>query len=163
MYIEDAIIIISPIVRRVNIMLVNPPNVRTIKALPSRKRANEDIITAMINIVLLLLRANINEPITIYKMKLNTPTINIAIKNINPAKIPPITPTIASPIFSAVISIEKLRATAKASGSRNIKTKIVILLKRSNTPTTILHVLNISIINFHFHFGFQGNNFVIWN
>ena len=64
-YIENTIIIISLIVRKVNIILVNPPEIRSVKALISRKRANEDIITAMINIVLLLLRASVNEPITI--------------------------------------------------------------------------------------------------
>jgi hypothetical protein len=147
--IENAIIIISLIVRNINIVLVNPPNVRIITALISRKRASEVIITAMMSIVLLLLRANVNDPIAVYNMKLNTPTINIPIKNANPASRPPIAPAIASPIFSAVISIEKLRATAKASGSRNTKAKIVRLLKRSNTPITILNGLINSIVNIH--------------
>ena len=153
---ENAMIIISLIKRKGNIILVYPPNVRNIKALISRKRVTEDNIAAIIGIVLVLLRVIVNTPIVVYIMALNIATINITIKNINPAKSPPIAPTIASLKFSAVISTEKLRRTAKASISINNKAKIVVVLKSSNTPITILNVLIIFIINFHLHFGFQG-------
>jgi len=161
--IDNAIIIISLIVRKVNIILVNPPNVRIIKTLISRKRTNEDTTVTIIGIVLVLLRVIVNTPIVVYTIALNIATINIAIKNANPAKIPPIAPTIASPKFSAVISIEKSKKIAKASGSRNIKAKIVTVLISSNTPITILNALITLTINYHFHFGFQEKNFDILN
>ena len=56
---------------------------------------------------------------------------------------------------------DKSRKTYKASGSRNIKAKNVVVLISSNTPITILNVLIIFIINLHLHFWFQGNNFDI--
>ena len=160
---ERAIIIISLIKRKGNIILVNPPNVRNTKALISRKRTNEDNIATMIGIVLVLLRVIVNTPTVVYKAALIIATKNIAIININPAKRPPIIPTITSPIFSTLISNEKLKRTAKDSGSINIRAKIVTVLISNNTPITILNVLIIFIINFHLHFGFQGNNFDIRN
>ena len=160
---ERAIIIISLIKRKGNIILVNPPNVRNIKALISRKRTNEDNIATMIGIVLVLLRVMVNTPIVVYKTALIIATKNIAIININPAKRPPTIATIASPIFSALTSNEKLKRTAKDSGSINIRAKIVTVLISNNTPITILNVLIIFIINFHLLFGFQGNNFDIRN
>ena len=82
-------------------------------------------------------------------MKINAPTMNIAIKNANPAKIPAIAPAIASPKLLAETSIEKLRIMAKESGSRNNKANTVVLLKSNNTPITILNVLDKSILRFH--------------
>jgi len=100
--IENAIIIISLIMRTVNIILVNPPNVRIIKTLISRKRAKEDNTVAMIGIVLVRLRVIVNTPTVVYTMALNIATINIAIININSAIAPAIATRIASPKFSAV-------------------------------------------------------------
>jgi len=140
---------------------VNPPIERSIKTLISRIRTKEDNTATMIGMALFLLRVIVNTPSVVYIAALNIATINITIKYINPAIIPAITPAIASPIFSAVYSNEKSKKTTKASGSKNIKAKIVIVLISSNTPMTILKVLIKFIINFHFHFGFQEINFVI--
>jgi len=158
---ERAIIIISLIKRKGNIILVNPPNVINTKALISRKRTTEDNIVTMIGIVLVLLRVMVNTPIVVYKTTLIIATKSIAIININEAKRPPITATIASAIFSTLISNEKLKRMTKDSGSMYIRAKIVTVLISNNTPITILNVLIIFIINFHLHFGFQGNNFDI--
>jgi len=47
----------------IKMMLVNPVIAANIVALASRNRANEEIITAIINIVLLLLSAKTKDPI----------------------------------------------------------------------------------------------------
>ncbi len=159
--IDNAIIIIFIITRVVNIILDSPPNVRIIKTLISRKRTKAENIVTMIGIVLVLLSVIVNTPNVVYTMALNIATINIAIININPAIAAAIAPRIASAKFSAVYSNEKSKKINKASGSRNIKAKIVIVLISSNTPMTILNVLIKFIISFHFHFGFQEINFVI--
>ena len=137
------------------ILLVNPPNVRIIKALISRKRTNADIIETMIGIALVLLRVIVNTPINEYTMTLKIPTKIIAKKNINPATKEPTKPRITSPTFSALISIEKLKRMAKESISRNSNKKIVVVLMSNNTPITILNVLIIFIIDFHFYFRFR--------
>jgi len=147
--------------RKINVILVNPPNVRIIRTLISRKRTKEDNTATMIGMTLFLLRVIVNTPTVVYTMALNIATINITIKYINPAIIPAIAPAIASPILSAVYSNEKSRKIYKASGSRNIKAKIVRVLISSNTPMTILNDFINFIINFHFLFGFQENNFAI--
>jgi hypothetical protein len=50
-------------------------------------------------------------------------------------------PAITSLRFSAVMLIEKLKRRTNTSGSKNNRAKIVMLLKRSNTPITILNGL----------------------
>ncbi len=158
--IDRAIIIISLIKRKGNIILVYPPNVRNTKALISRKRTNEDNIATMIGKVLVLLRVIVNTPIVVYKAALIIATIIIVKKNIKPAINPPTKPTIASPKFSVLTSIVKLNKTTKDSISKNNKAKIVPVLKSSNTPITILNVLIKFIINVHFHFRFKGLNLI---
>ena len=79
-------------------------------------------------------------------MKLNTPTINIPIKNASPANNPTTAPAIASPKFSAVISKEKLNITARVSGSIKINANIVIELTSRSIPIIILNDLDNSII-----------------
>ena len=54
-------------------------------------------------------------------------------------------PAITSLRFSAVMLIEKLKRRTNTSGSKNNRAKIVMLLKRSNTPITILNGLYKSI------------------
>jgi len=93
--IDRAIIIISLIIRKVNIILVNPPNDRSIKTLISRIRTKEDNTAIMIGMTLFLLRVIVNTPSVVYTTALNIATKIITIKNINPAIIPAIAPAIA--------------------------------------------------------------------
>lgn len=158
--IDNAIIIISLTICSGNIILVNPPNIRIIKALIPIKRANAEITEIMIGIVLVRLRVIVNTPNTVYMMALTIPTIIIAMKNINPAIKPATIPTMASVKFPALISIPKLKRTAKDSISRNNMAKIVTVLTSSNTPTIILKVLIIFMLSLHFHFRFRENTLI---
>ena len=55
----------SLIKRMIKMMLVNPAIDANIVVLTSRNRANEEIIVAIINIVLFLLSAKTKDPITV--------------------------------------------------------------------------------------------------